>query len=317
MMSRDSYQLLIVMGIIETHNLTRMFNHNVAVDGLTLEVEQGEVMGFLGPNGAGKTTTIRMLTGMILPTSGYALVAGFKTSEQVEQLHETIGIVMDIPGFYNRMSAKRNLEFFAGFYPKINTEVQIEKYLRLIGLWERRDDAVGTFSKGMKQRLALARALLHEPKILFLDEPTAGLDPEVAGEVRTLIKQLSAGGYTIFLSTHNLNEAESLCDRIALINGRLVALDSVQNLQKRYFRREIVIKLEKIDRSVVDLVKNLSYVGNVHEESNQLFIELNDPILNRPDLVKAIVNVGGRILEVSEVKHPLEELYVKLIHEEK
>ena len=305
------------MGIIETHNLTRRFDQNVAVDGLNLDVEQGEVLGFLGPNGAGKTTTIRMLTGMILPTSGYAVVAGYKTSEQVEQLHEKIGIVMDIPGFYNRMSAWRNLEFFAGFYPTINTGVQIEKYLKLMDLWERRDDPVGTFSKGMKQRLALARALLHEPRILFLDEPTAGLDPEVSGEVRTLIKQLSYGGYTIFISTHNLNEAESLCNRIALINGRLVALDTVQNLQKRYFRREIVVKLENIDRSVVNLVTKLSYVHNVREDSNQLFIELNDPVINRPDLVKAIVNAGGRILEVSELEHPLEELYIKLIHEEK
>ncbi len=160
------------MATIETFGLCRTFGNVVAVQDLTLKVEEGEVLGFLGTNGAGKTTTIRMLAGMLAPTRGYAILDGYRTERDVERVHEVIGLLTESPGFYNRLSAKRNLEFFVGFYPGVDGSGQVEKYLRLMGLWQRRNDKVGTFSKGMKQRLALARALLHEPKVLFLDEPT-------------------------------------------------------------------------------------------------------------------------------------------------
>ncbi|MBE9482234.1 MAG: ABC transporter ATP-binding protein, partial [Chloroflexi bacterium] len=229
------------MAVIETFGLSRSFGNIVAVEDLTLEVEQGEVLGFLGPNGAGKTTTIRMLAGTIAPTRGYAIVAGFRTDHEVERLHEVIGLLTEAPGFYNRLSAKRNLEFFAGFYPDIDIQTQVEKYLRLMGLWERCHDKVGTFSKGMKQRLALARALLHEPPVLFLDEPTAGLDPEAAREVREFIKSLSQQGRTIFLSTHNLAEAEFLCHRVALFRRQMLALDTPDNLRQRLFNCQVLV----------------------------------------------------------------------------
>ncbi len=189
------------MAVIESHELTRQYDKFTAVENLNLQVEKGEVLGFLGPNGAGKTTTIRMLTGIIAPTSGYAVIAGCRTDGSIEQLHEVIGLLTESPGFYDRLSAFRNLEYFAGFYPNIDVPKQVEKYLKIMGLLERQADVVGTFSKGMKQRLALARALLHEPPAVFLDEPTAGLDPEASGEVRGLIKKLSGEGRTIFLST--------------------------------------------------------------------------------------------------------------------
>ncbi len=304
------------MSIIETHELSRSFRNKIAVDRLTLTVEKGEILGLLGPNGAGKTTTIRMLTGTIFPTSGYALIDGKRTDREVEKLHEIIGIVSDVPGFYNRLSAERNLEFFAGFYPGIDRQAQIEKYLKSMGLWDRRHDKVGTFSKGMKQRLALARALLHEPEVLFLDEPTAGLDPEIAGEVRDLVKTLSQNGQTIFFSTHNLSEAEQICHKIAIINTRLLVLDTVNNLQKRLFERQVVVQLENLDQSIVASVERLSFVGKVEKENNKLVLQLRDIERNRPDLVKTIVDAGGRIVEVTEAKHPLEEVYLKLIHEE-
>jgi len=303
------------MAIIETFGLSRYFGKNTAVEDLTLTVEAGEILGFLGPNGAGKTTTIRILAGMIAPTKGHAIVAGHRTDRDVERLHEIVGMLTQTPGLYDRLSAKRNLEYFASFYPSIEAQSQVEKYLRLMGLWERCDDKVGTFSKGMKQRLALARALVHEPKVLFLDEPTAGLDPEAAGEVRQLIRTLREEGRTIFLSTHNLNEAEMLCNRIAVIHTRLLALDTPEQLRRRFFRRQIVVQLEASDAKVTEVVKRLSFVQEVREEGNQLILSLTDSERNRPELVKAIVEAGGRVVAVSEKQYPLEEVYLRLIRE--
>jgi ABC-2 type transport system ATP-binding protein len=303
------------MAIIETFGLSRHFEKTAAVEDLTLAIEAGEVLGFLGPNGAGKTTTIRMLAGMIAPTKGYATVAGHRTDREVERLHEIVGILTQMPGLYNRLSARRNLEYFASFYPSIESRSQVEKYLRLMGLWERRDSKVGTFSKGMKQRLALARALVHEPKVLFLDEPTAGLDPEAAGEVRQLIRTLREEGRTIFLSTHNLSEAEILCNRIAVLHTRLLALDTPEQLRRRFFRRQIIVQLEALDAKVTDVVKKLPFVQEMREEGSQLILELTDSERNRPELVKAIVETGGRVIGVSEKQYPLEDVYLRLVHE--
>lgn len=304
------------MAIIETFGLSRHFGKTAAVEDLTLAIEAGEVLGFLGPNGAGKTTTIRMLAGMIAPTKGYAIVAGHRTDRDVEQLHEIVGILTQMPGLYNRLSAWRNLEYFASFYPSIESRSQVEKYLKLMGLWERRDSKVGTFSKGMKQRLALARALVHEPKVLFLDEPTAGLDPEAAGEVRQLIRTLREEGRTIFLSTHNLSEAEVLCNRIAVLHTRLLALDTPEQLRRRFFHRQIIVQLEALDAEVTEVVKKVPFVQKMREEGSQLILELTDSERNRPELVKTIVETGGRVIGVSEKQYPLEEVYLRLIHEE-
>ena len=305
------------MAVIETFGLSRYFGKIAAVEDLTLEVEAGEVLGFLGPNGAGKTTTIRMLAGMIAPTNGYAIVAGHRTDRNVEQLHEVIGILTETPGFYSRLSAKRNLEYFAGFYSSIESpSQQVERYLKLMGLWQRRDDRVGTFSKGMKHRLALARALLHEPAVLFLDEPTAGLDPEAAAEVREVIRGLGEKGHTIFLSTHNLTEAETLCHRIAVLHTRLLALDAPDQLRRRFFRRQLMVQLEVQNAEVVESIRKLPFVQEVREDGAELIMELTDPERNRPELVKAIVEAGGRVLAVSEKQYPLEEVYLRLLHEE-
>ena len=304
------------MAIIEALDLSRQFGKTTAVEGLNLTIEAGEVLGFLGPNGAGKTTTIRMLAGMIAPTRGYAVVAGHRTDRNAEQLHEVIGMLTQMPGFYGRLSAERNLEYFAGFYPSIESQHQVEKYLKLMGLWERRDSKVGTFSKGMQQRLALARALMHEPEVLFLDEPTSGLDPRAAGEVRQLIRSLGEAGRTIFISTHNLSEAEMLCSRIAVIHTRLLALDTPEQLRRRFFRRQLVVQLERQDTAVVQTVRALPSVQDVHEEGCQLIVELADSERNRPELVKAIVDAGGRVIAVSEKQYPLEEVYFRLMREE-
>jgi ABC-2 type transport system ATP-binding protein len=305
------------MPLIEVHRLCKKFGVITAVDDLSLQVEAGEVLGFLGPNGAGKTTTIRMLAGIIAPTSGYAEIDGRRTDGDIERLHEVIGLLTESPGFYNKLSAVRNLEYFAGFYAGSDIVSRVEKYLKLMDLWDRRQSRVGTFSKGMKQRLSLARALVHEPKVLFLDEPTSGLDPEAAQGVRDLVKQLSHEGRTIFLSTHNLTEAEQLCTRIAVIQTRLLVLDTVQNLRRRFFRQETIVQLEAPSAAVAEAVAKLGFVEFVRTEDAQLKLVLNEPDKNLPELVKVIVAAGGRIRGVSDREHSLEETYLKLIREGK
>ncbi len=166
--------------MIKTENLTKQFTSTLAVDRLTIQIPEGEVFGFLGPNGAGKTTTVRLLTALIGPTSGTALVNGFQVGKQDTEIRRSVGILTESPGMYDNLSAEFNLMIFANLYEVKDPKGQVEKYLRMLGLWERRQDEAGTFSKGMKQKLAIARALLHEPRLLFLDEPTAGLDPEVS-----------------------------------------------------------------------------------------------------------------------------------------
>ena len=301
--------------MIETERLTRRFGARAAVEGLTLKANEGEILGFLGPNGAGKTTTIRMLAGIIAPTCGRATVAGIRPDQEPERLHEVIGLLPEAPGFYERLSARRNLRYFASFYSSCDGATQVEKYLALMGLAGRGDDRVASFSKGMKQRLALARALLHEPKVLFLDEPTAGLDPEVAREFRDLIEDLSGKGRTIFLSTHNLAEAEQLSRRIAVVRTQLIALDTPEALRKRQFQRSIVVQLESVSDALLEAVRGFPFVGRAQLQGNRLAVALSDPDRDRPELVQRLVESGARILEIGEEKRSLEEVYLSLVQE--
>jgi len=301
--------------MIESFGLTRKFGNRTAVEDLNIQVNKGEILGFLGPNGAGKTTTIRMLAGIIAPIRGYAVVAGIRTDKEVERLHEVIGLLTESPGFYERLTARDNLLYFARFYD-IDANSQVDKYLKKMDLWERRNDKVGTFSKGMKQRLALARALVHKPEVLFLDEPTAGLDPKSAKEVRELIMKLKEEERTIFLSTHNLEEAELLCNQIAVFRTRLVTLDTSHNIRNRLFQRQVIVELEAVNEKIISTVKNLDFVLNVAKDGRQLIIELRDFDKNRPELVRCIVESNGKIRSVFEKKHSLEEIYLTLIKEE-
>lgn len=300
---------------IEANGLTKQFGELVAVEDLSLSVERGEILGFLGPNGAGKTTTIRILAGMIAPSSGHAQVLGLRTDREPERLHSRIGLLTETPGFYGRMTAIENLLYFAGFYD-IDGQRQAEKYLRLMGLWEKKDERVSGFSKGMLQKLALARALIHEPDVLFLDEPTASLDPEASREVRELIEEMKEKGHTVFLCTHNLEEAEQLCDRIALIKTRLLVTDTVKNLKAKAFRQEVVVRLEPADERLVGAVRSLGFVRTVSLDGSTLLIEIENPKKNSPALIKHIVQEGGNILSVAERSHSLEDVYLRLINRE-
>jgi ABC-2 type transport system ATP-binding protein len=302
--------------VIHCQELTKQFESKVAVDRLTLDVKAGEVLGLLGPNGAGKTTTTRMLACLIRPTSGSGEINGFKIGHADEQIRRSIGITTEVPGLYERLSALRNLQFFAELYGVADADKQIEKYLRLLELWERRNDRAGSFSKGMKQKLALARALVHEPKVLLLDEPTSGLDPQVTQGVREFILKLKAEGRTILLCTHNLDEAARLCDRIAVLRTRLIAIDTPDALRHRLFGRRVIVKLRTIDPKFVASVAALKFVRNVTADSERLFIQVDHPEMEIPDLVRALVAAGADIQNVVEEQHSLSDVYLRLMDEE-
>lgn len=299
--------------MIRTESLTRRFDRTVAVDRLTLEVQPGEIFGFLGPNGAGKTTTIRMLCALIAPSSGQAWVAGYQIGHQDMEVRRRVGILTEAPGLYDRLSAERNLAFFGQLYDVDNVPGQVERYLRLLGLWERRGEAAGTLSKGMRQKLAIARALLHEPKVLFLDEPTTGLDPEAAHVVREFIAGLKEEGRTIFLCTHNLDEADRLCDRIAVVNNRLLALGSPAELRRQLYGRVTVFHLRRVDESVAERLRAFPFVQLVRVVENKLLVTLDRPEEQNPALVRALVEAGAEVQFVGELRRTLEDVYLQLV----
>ncbi len=300
--------------LLAARDLSKRFRDRVAVDGLNFTVEQGEIVGLLGPNGAGKTTTLRMLAGILAPTSGTAVVNGVDPAREPERVHESIGFLTETPGFYERLSAERNLAYFAGFYAGVDAKAAARRELARMDLADRAADKVGTFSKGMKQRLALARVLLHAPRILFLDEPTAGLDPEAARDLRELIVALRADGCTILLSTHNLAEAETLSDRIAVFRTRLVAIDTPRALHERQFERRLRIRLAEESEACRTAVRGEEFVRDARWlEGGTLSVLLADPDRDRPRLVTRIVEAGGQILEVREEERPLEEVYLSLV----
>ena len=221
------------MHTIEVRGLTRDYNGLRAVDGVSFTVQPGEIFGFLGPNGAGKTTTIRVLTGQLRPTSGTALVAGCDVVTQRQELKPQIGVVFEYQNIYERLSARDNLRFAARLYG-VKKE-RVEQVLAQVGLYDRARDKTKKYSNGMKQRLLIARALLHEPRVLFLDEPTRGLDPNVARDIRAIVDGLSNQGVTVFLTTHYMEEADQLSDRVAIIDqGRISALDTPERLKAEY-----------------------------------------------------------------------------------
>jgi ABC-2 type transport system ATP-binding protein len=300
--------------MIETKDLTKRFAENTAVDRLTLSIPEGEVFGFLGPNGAGKTTTVRMLTSLIAPTSGTATVMGHRLGESDTDIRRNVGILTETPGMYERLSAYKNLAIYARLYEVQDIAGQVEKYLRLLGLWERRDDSVGTFSKGMRQKLAIARALLHEPRILFLDEPTAGLDPEASRLVRDFIGEVKGQGRTIFLTTHNLDEADRLCDRVAVFKSRLQVLDTPEGLRKQLYGRQVVFHLADLAQGSLPILQNLAYVKKIEAVENKLLVAVDDPEQHNPEMIRLLVEGRQNIQFVGELRHSLEEIYLQLIN---
>jgi len=288
------------------------------VDNVSLNVEEGEVFGFLGPNGAGKTTTIRMLACLISKTSGKATIGNYDTGKSLDEqkIRRMIGFLPENVGLYDELSAYDNLDFYGRYYglSQQKRKEQIEYFLKLLGLWDKRDVAAGTFSKGMKQKLALGRALIHDPEVLFLDEPTANLDPEASKTIRNFILQLKSEKKTIFLNTHLLDEAEKICDRVAILKTKLVATGSPEELRSSLAGRRIQVRLQSVDDSIVKAVNKLGY--QIAEKTvNSFVIMVKDPEKENPVILQEIQNAGGRLQFVTEVGSSLEDVYLKLVKE--
>jgi ABC-2 type transport system ATP-binding protein len=299
--------------MIQTEDLTRKFGELVAVENLSLQVGAGEVFGFLGPNGAGKTTTVRMLTCLIAPTSGVAIVNGYRVGKEDKHIRRMVGLLTESPGLYDGLSVEHNLRIYANLYEVRDPAGQVEKYLRMLDLWDRRHDPAATLSKGMKQKLAIARALLHEPRVLFLDEPTASLDPESAHMVREFIAGLREEGRTIFLCTHNLDEADRLCDRIAVFKTRLLALDTPANLRSRVFGRKVVFHLRQADGAMAEAVRKMPFVKDVQVIDHKLLVALDDPERHNPEIIRLLVGLGADVQFVGELRRSLEDVYLQLV----
>lgn len=304
------------MNLIDTLNLTKKFDDLTAVDGLTLQVDEGEIFGFLGPNGAGKTTTMRMLSCLISKTSGEARIAGYDVDDPQGSLEirKIIGLLPENVGLYDDLSAYDNLDFYGKLYECSNTQRKenIEHFLKMLGLWDKRDFAVGKFSKGMKQKLAIARTLIHDPQVLFLDEPTANLDPESAKTVRDFILQLKMEKTTIFLNTHNLDEAQRVCDKIGIFNGKLMAVGTPAELEESVWGNKTVIQLEKVTNTVLAVLDELS-LRNWIVDGNKITIDVTEPERENPVIINAIVGVGGNIQYVNRMSSTLEDAYLKVV----
>ena len=306
--------------MIEIDNLSRKFGDVTAVDGLTLTIGEGEVFGLLGPNGAGKTTTIRMLAGLIGKTSGEAWVAGCRVGDQetARKLRGLVGLMPEEAGLYPDLSAARTLDFYGKLYqvPYGLRAARTERLLTMLDLWDRRNDRVRTFSKGMKQRLTIARALINDPPVLFLDEPTANLDPEGAKVVRDFLLQLKQEKRTILLNTHQLAEAERVCDRVGIMHTKLIAVGTPDGLRGTASRHATAIQLAVVTDAVVAAARDAAR-ADVTVSGSTITIPVDKPERDNPGLVKAVVAAGGEIQFVSGLVPTLEETYLKLLGDEK
>lgn len=303
--------------IIEVNDLHRSFGSQKAVDGMTFTVEPGEVFGLLGPNGAGKTTTVRLLNGILPPSAGTARVFGLDPASDGESIRSRTGVLTETPALYERLSARENLEFFATLQaiPESDLGRRVDAMLEFFELASRARDKVETFSKGMKQRLALARALIHKPPLLFLDEPTSGLDPEAAQQVNDLIAGLSrTNGQTVVLATHNLLEAQRLCDRVAIMNkGKILAMGSLKELARRLWPVtwvDITFHV-KPNADVAASLKAQPGVIQASIDDDALSVQVeNEDVI--PDVVRFLVGRGESLLRVNPRDYTLEDIYFAL-----
>ncbi len=301
--------------ILRTAGLTKRFETITAVDRLDLEVRAGEVFGFLGPNGAGKTTTLRLLCALLAPTAGTAEINGYRLGQDDTKIRASVGILTEHPGLYERLSAEENLDFYARLHglPADVRRSRVESLLGLLGLRERARSPVATYSRGMKQKVAIARAILHEPRILFLDEPTTGLDPDAAKTVRDLIVALRAQGRTVFLCTHNLDEADRLCDRIAIFRQRALRVDTPAKLRRELYGAWTEIRARRVRAEDLARVRAIAGVRAATLDDGVLRVDVDDPERTNPAVVRALVEGGAEVAFVTEGRPSLEDVYLKIV----
>ena len=304
---------------LSVQNLSKRFGDRVAFEDVTFEIGHGEVFGFLGPNGAGKTTTVRALSTLISPTSGSATVAGIPLApENGERIRQSISVMPESPGLYLRLTVAENLECFAGLYGLSDARQSVDRVLRAVNLAERANEPCGKLSKGLRQRVSLARALLNEDAdVIFLDEPTSGLDPAVAREVHDLIDGLRQRGVTIFLTTHRLEEAERLCDRVALLNTTLRAVGKPDELRERLFAKTLTVRTLAPIPDPDRVFGGLPAVDGWRQDGTGTYmLTVSDPAVAAPHVTRALAASGADVLSIAESRHSLEDVYLELIGED-
>jgi ABC-2 type transport system ATP-binding protein len=309
---------------LSAKGLTKRFGERVAFQDVSFEIGYGEVFGFLGPNGAGKTTTVRTLGTLIAPTAGVATVAGIPlTPENGVRIRQRIAIMPEAPGLYLRLTVAENLECFAGLYALPDARQRIQQALQAVNLTGRANDMCGKLSKGLRQRVSLARALLNNADVLFLDEPTSGLDPVAAHEVHDLIVTLRERGVTIFLTTHRLEEAERLCDRVALLNTTLRAIGRPDELRAQLFARTLIVStlapLPEPSRAFDALPAVTGWRRDDQNDQNgaaTYILTVSDAVIAAPAVTRALVADGADVLSIAESHHSLEDVYLELINED-
>ena len=305
------------MSLIRTEKLTKKFGEFIAVNEVTFTVEAGEILALLGPNGAGKTTTVRMLGAILKPTSGKATIAGYDVVEDAKTVRHAIGLLTEFPGLYHRMRALDYLHFFGELQgmSRHEREDRIEKLMVRFGMWEARKQRLGEYSKGMRQKIALIRAMIHDPQILFLDEPTSAMDPHSAKMVRDAIEDLRTSHRSIILCTHNLVEAESLADRIAIIKqGRIIALGTPAELKKQLLGNPLLEV--QLGQPLDGLLPTIESLVTIEEKGDTWFrYRTSSPQDINPLLVHRLTEKGAGIITLSEVLRSLEEVYLHIVEE--
>jgi ABC-2 type transport system ATP-binding protein len=301
--------------MIAASHLTRTFGMRTAVDDVSLSVERSEIVALLGPNGAGKTTTMRMLAGLLAPTSGSVAVQGVQlTASTGSALRSRIGFLTEAPGVWDRLTIRENMQVYAGLYALAHPVRAIDRVLALFELTDRADSRAAELSKGMRQKVALARTLLHDPPVLLLDEPTSGLDPEISRSVRRLLEERRAEGCAILLSTHNLDEAERLADRVAVLHGRLLAVDRPASLRRRLATGRTLVRVAGDAARYLSAAKTCDPIAS--SDGPLLILTSADPDRMIPGLVRALVAAGADIVEVRPEMPPLEDVYLHLVADE-
>jgi ABC-2 type transport system ATP-binding protein len=303
---------------LSVRGLGKRFGNRAAFEDVSFEIAYGEVFGFLGPNGAGKTTTVRTLGTLIAPTSGAATVAGIPLApENGVEIRRRIAIMPETPGLYQRLTVAENLECFADLYAVPDPKARIEYALQAVNLSGRAHDPCGTLSKGLRQRVALARALLSDPEVLFLDEPTAGLDPVASRDVHELIASLGRGGVTIFLTTHRLEEAERLCDRVAILNTTLRMIGRPNELRDELFAKALTVRTLTPLTDPAALFGGLPAVDGWRRDGGGAYIvAVSSAEVAAPAITRALVAAGADVLSIGEAYHSLEDVYLELINED-